>query len=72
MFFSSGVLTLTEALDYDHLIHNFLDSSDLEDADPPSTVDGANPWWGDGGALAPEVGLFTRNIVIQGMHYHTL
>lgn len=36
---------------------------DLQLADPPSEP---SPWWGDGGTMAPEVGLLTHNIVIQG------
>lgn len=61
-----GVLTLTEPLEHDHLIHTFLDPGDLQQADPLSAVNGSSPWWGDGGFMAPEVGILTRNIVIQG------
>ena len=57
----TGVLTLNQPLLYDHLIYNFLTPSDL--------TSGGNisyPWWGDGGLIAPEVGLLTHNVVIQG------
>jgi len=53
-------ITLDTPLQFDHTVHNFLNSSDISSA-PES-----NRWWGDGGALAPEVGLLTHNIVIQG------
>lgn len=59
-----GTITLNEPLFHDHLIHRFLESSDLTSAEPPQT---AQQWWGDGGELAPEVGVITRNIVIQGV-----
>ena len=59
------MLTLTEPLQHDHMIHSFLEPSDLEQGDPPSESD---PWWGDGGSMAPEVGLLTHNIVIQGTY----
>ena len=55
-----GTITLDTPLQFDHTVHNFLNSSDISSA-PES-----NRWWGDGGALAPEVGLLTHNIVIQG------
>lgn len=59
------MLTLTEALQHDHLIHSFLAPEDFQQADPPSASE-TNYWWGDGGTMAPEVGLLTHNIVIQG------
>lgn len=68
--FTIGVLTLTEPLDHDHVIHTFLDAADLQQAEPASTLDGSHPWWGDGGSIAPEVGLLTHNIVIQGICIH--
>lgn len=65
--YATGVLTLTEPLEHDHLIHTFLDPSDLQQVDPPPmTGSGGTPWWGDGGSMAPEVGMLTHNIVIQG------
>ena len=57
----TGLVTLDRPLQYDHLIYSFLAPSDI--------VSGGNtsaPWYGDGGSIAPEVGLLTHNIVIQG------
>ena len=67
----TGTITLDTPLQFDHIVHRFLDPSDISSA-PYSSL-----WWGDGGSLAPEVGLLTRNIVIQGEEYvqshsHTL
>ena len=59
-------MTLSEPLAYDHEIHAFLDVGDLQQADHLSSSTGSDPWWGDGGTMAPEVGLLTHNIVIQG------
>lgn len=62
-------MTLTEPLDYDHVIHSFLDPSDLLLSD---MVGGSTtPWWADGGAMAPEVGLLTHNIIIQGKYCYS-
>ena len=62
-------LTLDQALEYDHVIHSFLEDSDWSGTYDPA-VEGGNLnskfWWGNGGSLAPEVGLLTRNIIIQG------
>jgi len=62
-------LTLDQALEYDHVIHSFLEDSDWSKTYDP-TVEGGNLnskfWWGNGESLAPEVGLLTRNIIIQG------
>jgi len=55
-----GTITLDTPLQFDHTVHYFLNSSDISSA--PET----SRWWGDGGTLAPEVGLLTHNIVIQG------
>ena len=44
---------------YHHIVHEFLSSEEIGQITNSS-------WWGDGGELAPEVGLLTRNIVIQG------
>ena len=57
---------LEEPLLHDHMVHRFLDPSDLTMADPANPGMATPAWWGDGGDLAPEVGLLTRNIVIQG------
>lgn len=43
----------------------FLEQTDLDSADPP-LVGGTSPWWVDGGSMAPEVGLLSHNIIIQG------
>ena len=59
----TGVVTLDEALEFDHQVHNFLEPSDLNDSYPEDVMEA---WWGDGGSLAPEVGLLTHNIIIQG------
>ena len=58
---TTGVITLDQPLLYDHLIYSFLTPSDLASVGNISTS-----WWEDGGSMAPEVGLLTHNIVIQG------
>ena len=66
---SGDRITLNRALSHDHVIHSFLDHSDWLGSHDPSIVGGnlnSKFWWGDGGHLAPEVGLLSRNIVIQG------
>ena len=50
---------------HDHIVYSFMEPSDLLSADPPQVQSGSH-WWGDGGAMAPEVGLLSHNIVIQG------
>ncbi len=60
------MVTLTEPLLHDHIVQPFLEQADLNAADPPTTATGTPPWWQNEGPLAPEVGLLTRNIVIQG------
>ena len=55
----TGTVTLSDPLDYDHLVQDFLDASDIAGSD-------GSQWWGDGGSIKPEVGLLTRSIVIQG------
>ena len=66
---SGDQLTLNRALNHDHVIHSFLEDSDWSGSHDPA-VEGGNLnskfWWGNGGHLAPEVGLLSRNIVIQG------
>lgn len=50
---------------YNHIIYDFLDPSDLDNPQP----EGLSPdsqWWNDGEKVAPEVGLLSHNIVIQG------
>lgn len=64
---ATGLLTLTESLEHDHVIHTFLDPGDLQQVEPLSAVNESGAWWGDGGSMAPEVGLLTHNIVIQGL-----
>ena len=69
MAISGDRITLDRALSHDHVIHSFLDHSDWLGSHDPSVVRGnlnSKFWWGDGGYLAPEVGLLSRNIVIQG------
>ena len=61
----TGTITLDTPLQFDHMVHRFLDPSDISSAPHSSR------WWGDGGSLAPEVGLLTHNIVIQGEEIHT-
>ena len=61
----SGVITLNEGLEFDHLVHRFLEPLDLDTVSPEGLPD-SNFWWGDGGQLAPEVGLLTHQIIIQG------
>ena len=56
----TGILTFQEPLNYSHVIHDFLSSEEIEQ------ITNKTSWWGDGGRLAPEVGLLSRNIVIQG------
>ena len=69
MDISGDQVTLDQALNHDHVIHSFLEDFDWSGSHDP-TVEGGNLdskfWWGDGGHLAPEVGLLSRNIVIQG------
>ena len=52
-------ITIDAPLEYDHEIFDFLDPSDLDDPVDPR-------WWNDGGRMAPEVGLLSHNIVVQG------
>ncbi len=59
-----GTVTLDEPLEYDHFLQSFLEQSDIDAADPP--MSGASPWWEGGGVIAPEVGLLSHSIVIQG------
>ena len=59
----TGTITLDTPLQFDHIVHRFLDPSDISSAPHSSR------WWRDGGSLAPEVGLLTHNIVIQGEEY---
>ena len=61
----SGVVTLDAQLEFDHLVHRFLESQDLNLVSPEG-LPSADFWWGDGGQLAPEVGLLTHQIIIQG------
>ena len=61
----SGIITLDTELEFDHLVHRFLEPPDL-DMVSPEGLPSADFWWGDGGELAPEVGLLTHQIVIQG------
>ena len=61
----AGRITLNESLAHDHVIYSFMEPSDLQAADPPQTS-GSPQWWDDGGQMAPEVGLLSHNIVIQG------
>ena len=60
---TTGVITLDQPLHYDHLIYSFLTPSDLASGGNISAS-----WWGGGGggSMAPEVGLLTHNVVIQG------
>lgn len=62
------MVTLAEPLQHDHVIHSFLEDTDLQQADPP-LLNGSSAWWGDGGTIAPEVGLLTHNIIIQGKYF---
>lgn len=57
----NGSVTLDRPLQYDHLIYTFLTPSDVASGGNASAG-----WYGDGGSIAPEVGLLTHNIVIQG------
>lgn len=56
---STGVITLSAPLMYGHVIHKFLSEEDISESN-------GDQWWSEGGSLAPEVGLLSRNIVIQG------
>ena len=66
---SGDRVTLDQALNHNHVIHSFLEDSDWSGSHDPA-VEGGNLnskfWWGNGGRLAPEVGLLSRNIVVQG------
>ena len=53
-------IVFDEPLAHDHVVHSFLSSEDIEQ------LSGASSWWNDNGTMAPEVGLLSRNIVIQG------
>lgn len=58
-------MTIDDPLTYDHVIYDFLEPSDLDNPQPGGmSVD--SRWWNDGGKVAPEVGLLSHNIVIQG------
>lgn len=66
---SGNQITLNQSLNYDHVVHPFLENSDWSGSHDPAVEGGdlnSKFWWGDGGHLAPEVGLLSRNIVIQG------
>lgn len=52
---------------HDHIVYSFMEPSDLLSADPPQ-AQGGSQWWGDGGTMAPEVGLLSHNIIIQGSY----
>ena len=54
------MIGFNEPLLYDHLVHKFLSSEEI------AQLNGNSSWWGDGGEMAPEVGLLSRNIIIQG------
>lgn len=56
---SSGVIILTEPLDFDHIILNILSTNQAEEAGMNESLQ-----------LSPEVGLLTHNIVIQGGNLH--
>ena len=58
-------ITLEGSLAHDHVVHSFMEPSDLQSADPSQTADTSH-WWGNGGQMAPEIGLLSHNIVIQG------
>ena len=61
------MLTFDTPLQFDHVVHRFLEDSDLDSASSSQQQEGVGEqWWGDGGSLAPEVGLLTRSIVVQG------
>ncbi len=64
-----GQLSLNEPLVHDHVVYSFMEASDLLSADPPQAQSGSQ-WWGDGGTMAPEVGLLSRSIIIQGITAH--
>lgn len=63
---NTGQITLNGPLSYNHLIYSFMESSDFQSAEPLEAA-GSSSWWGDGGTIAPEVGLLSHNIVIQGI-----
>ncbi len=63
----TGLVTFDEPLDFDHLVRDFLEPSDLDSGPEYGGALDGGYWWGDGGSLAPEVGLLTRSIVIQGV-----
>lgn len=50
---------------YNHIIYDFLDPSDLDNRQPGG-LSPDSPWWNDEGKVAPEVGLLSHNIIIQG------
>ena len=54
------LLMVDEPLTHDHVVHSFLSSEDVEQ------LNGTSPWWNDNSTMAPEVGLLSRNILIQG------
>jgi len=60
-------ITLDQDLDYDHMIYTFLDQSEWMGSHDPEDGDlNTQYWWGNGGQMSPEVGLLSRNIIIQG------
>ena len=63
---STGTLTLTEPLLYDHLVWNLIEDLDLDNAASSNSDPASNMWWYNQREFAPEVGLLTHNIVIQG------
>lgn len=50
---------------YNHIIYDFLDPLDLDNPQPGG-LSPDSQWWNDGGKVAPEVGLLSHNIIIQG------
>jgi len=64
---SARRITIDRALDHDHVTYNFLDQSERIGSHDPEDGDlDTQYWWGNGGQMSPEVGLLSRNIVIQG------
>ncbi len=65
---STGAITVNEPLQYAHKVHQLLSDNEIEKWINSSNSDG-DYWWGEGKEdliLSPEVGVLSRNIIIQG------
>ena len=63
---NTGTVTFSEPLNYNHLVWLLVEDSDLASMADSNADRAEDLWWYNQRELAPEVGLLTHNIVIQG------